>query len=115
MNTQVGKIADMLSATEDEKTPLQKEMDYVSKILGIAVCVIAVVVLVALAVLEGFNDVHDVIDSLLLAVSAGCGRRAGRLGRHPDRGAGAWCAAYGRAQRHRQETAFGGRPRAPLP
>ena len=32
-------------------------------------CVIAVVVLVALAVLEGFNDVHDVIDSLLLAVS----------------------------------------------
>ena len=69
MNTQVGKIADMLSATEDEKTPLQKEMDYVSKILGIAVCVIAVVVLVALAVLEGFNDVHDVIDSLLLAVS----------------------------------------------
>ena len=26
-------------------------------------------VLVALAVLEGFNDVHDVIDSLLLAVS----------------------------------------------
>ena len=45
MNTQVGKIADMLSATEDEKTPLQKEMDYVSKILGIAVCVIAVVVL----------------------------------------------------------------------
>ncbi|QTB89999.1 cation-translocating P-type ATPase [Bifidobacterium saguini] len=69
MNTQVGKIADMLSATEDEKTPLQKEMDYVSKILGIAVCIIAVVVLVALAVLEGFNDIHDVIDSLLLAVS----------------------------------------------
>ena len=69
MNTQVGKIADMLSATEDEKTPLQKEMDYVSKILGIAVCIIAVVVLVALAVLEGFHDIHDVIDSLLLAVS----------------------------------------------
>jgi hypothetical protein len=59
----------VISATEDEKTPLRKEMDYVSKILGIAVCVIAVVVLVALAVLEGFNDVHDVIDSLLLAVS----------------------------------------------
>ena len=69
MNTQVGKIAGMLSATEDEKTPLQKEMDYVSKILGIAVCVIAVVVLVALAVLAGFNTTQDVIDSLLLAVS----------------------------------------------
>ena len=44
-------------------------MNYVSKILGIAVCIIAVVVLVALALTEGFNDVHDVIDSLLLAVS----------------------------------------------
>ena len=69
MNTQVGKIAGMLSATEDEKTPLQKEMDYVSKILGIAVVIIAVVVLAALAFLEGFHDIHDVIDSLLLAVS----------------------------------------------
>ncbi len=69
MRTQVGKIADLLQATDDDDSPLQKEMDYVSKILGIAVCVIAVVVLVVLALTEGFNDVHDVIDSLLLAVS----------------------------------------------
>ena len=69
MGTQVGKIADLLQATEDDETPLQKEMNYVSKILGIAVCIIAVVVLVALALTEGFQDVHDVIDSLLLAVS----------------------------------------------
>ena len=69
MNTQVGKIADLLQSTEDEATPLQKEMNPGSKILGIAVCIIAVVVLLALAVLEGFHSVHDVIDSLLLAVS----------------------------------------------
>lgn len=69
MRTQVGKIADLLQATDDDDSPLQKEMNYVSKILGIAVCIIAVVVLVALALTEGFNDVHDVIDSLLLAVS----------------------------------------------
>ena len=69
MNTQVGKIADLLQSTEDEATPLQKEMNHVSKILGIAVCIIAVVVLVALALLEGFHSIHDVIDSLLLAVS----------------------------------------------
>lgn len=69
MNTQVGRIADLLQSTEDEATPLQKEMNHVSKILGIAVCIIAVVVLLALAVLEGFHSVHDVIDSLLLAVS----------------------------------------------
>ncbi len=69
MNTQVGKIADLLQSTEDDTTPLQKEMNHVSKILGIAVCIIAAVVLLALAVLEGFHSVHDVIDSLLLAVS----------------------------------------------
>lgn len=69
MNTQVGKIADLLQSTDDEATPLQKEMNHVSRILGIAVCIIAVVVLLALALLEGFHSVHDVIDSLLLAVS----------------------------------------------
>ncbi|MCI1798049.1 MAG: cation-translocating P-type ATPase [Bifidobacterium sp.] len=69
MDTQVGKIAEMLSHTNDEATPLQKEMNRVSKILGIAVVIIAVVVLIALATVEGFHDIHDVIDSLLLAVS----------------------------------------------
>ena len=69
MRTQVGKIADLLQATDDDDSPLQKEMNYVSKILGIAVCIIAVVVLVVLALTEGFNDIHDVIDSLLLSVS----------------------------------------------
>ena len=70
MNTQVGKIADMLSQTDDEDTPLQKEMTHVSKILGIAVCIIAAVVLVALFITQGFHKVpDDLIDSLLLAVS----------------------------------------------
>ena len=69
MNTQVGKIADMLAKTEDDDSPLQKEMDRVAKILGIAVCIIAVLVLVALAVMSGFHSLQDVIDSLLLAVS----------------------------------------------
>jgi magnesium-transporting ATPase (P-type) len=69
MDTQVGKIAEMLSHTNDEATPLQREMNRVSKILGVAVVLIAVVVLIALATVEGFHDIHDVIDSLLLAVS----------------------------------------------
>ena len=70
MNTQVGKIADMLSQTDDEDTPLQKEMTHVSKILGIAVCIIAAVVLVALFITQGFHKMpDDLIDLLLLAVS----------------------------------------------
>lgn len=62
MNTQVGKIADLLQATEDDESPLQKEMNYVSKVLGIAVCIIAAVVLVALAITEGFNAAGHVAD-----------------------------------------------------
>lgn len=69
MNTQVGKIADMLSQTTEESTPLEKEMDHVSKILGIAVVAIAFVVLGALWIMSGFHTIEDVIESLLLAVS----------------------------------------------
>ena len=69
MRTQVGRIADMLSQTDDDATPLQREMAHVSKILGIAVCIIAVVVLIALAAMSGFHSLDDVIESLLLAVS----------------------------------------------
>ncbi|TCD54253.1 cation-translocating P-type ATPase [Alloscardovia theropitheci] len=69
MDTQVGKIADMLSQADEEATPLEKEMDNVSRILGIAVVAIAVVVLAALWLLEGFTSIEDVIESLLLAVS----------------------------------------------
>lgn len=69
MRTQVGKIADMLSKSEEEATPLEKEMVRVSKILGVAVCIIAVVVLASMWLLEGFQTIQDIIDSLLLSVS----------------------------------------------
>lgn len=69
MSTQVGHIADMLQGAEEEPTPLQKEIARVSKMLGIAVCVIAVGVLATLAVVYGLHSIQDVIDSLLLAVS----------------------------------------------
>ena len=69
MDTQVGRIAGMLADTQEEPTPLQKEMARVSKLLGLAVCLIAVLVLAALALMEGFQTTQDLIDSLLMAVS----------------------------------------------
>ncbi len=75
MHTQVGHIADMLSATDDEQTPLQKEIERVSKILGIAVIAIAVFIILILAIQNGgfmkngsFN-INAGIQALLLAVS----------------------------------------------
>ncbi|MDQ3189404.1 MAG: cation-transporting P-type ATPase, partial [Pseudomonadota bacterium] len=44
MQTQMGSIAEMLEATAEEPTPLQKEMGRIGRMLGIAVIVIAVVV-----------------------------------------------------------------------
>ncbi|RFT39155.1 hypothetical protein CG398_06220, partial [Bifidobacteriaceae bacterium NR003] len=69
MSTQVGKIADMLSKSDEESTPLEREMVRVSKVLGIAVCIIAAVVLASMWLLEGFHSIQDIIDSLLLSVS----------------------------------------------
>lgn len=75
MHTQVGHIADMLSSTEDEQTPLQKEIERVSKILGIAVIAIAVLIIVILAIQNGGfmkNGTFSVeagIQALLLVVS----------------------------------------------
>lgn len=70
MHTQVGKIADMLSQDSgDNRTPLQKEMAGVSKVLGIAVIAICVVVIIALWLSQGFHSFEDGINALLLAVS----------------------------------------------
>lgn len=43
MNTEVGKIADMLTNSEDEETPLQKKLAVLSKQLGL-ICLIIVIV-----------------------------------------------------------------------
>ena len=44
MNTEVGKIADMLSADEDEVTPIQKKLSKTGKIISIGVIIIAAVI-----------------------------------------------------------------------
>ena len=108
MNTQVGKIADMLSQTDDEDTPLQKEMTHVSKILGIAVCIIAAVVLVAV---HHAGLPQDARRSHRLAAAgrfAGRRRSAGRSCDDSDGCSRARRAAHGQAQRHRQEAELRG-------
>ncbi|HOX39470.1 MAG TPA: cation-translocating P-type ATPase [Candidatus Brocadiia bacterium] len=47
LETELGKIAKLLSAVEAEETPLQKQLNKVGKWLGIVICVICVVVFVA--------------------------------------------------------------------
>ena len=69
MATEMGSIAEMLEATEEEPTPLQKEVSRIGRMLGIAVVVIAVVVVGAVLLISDIRGAGDVITVLLLGVS----------------------------------------------
>ncbi len=69
MDTQMGAIAQLLDATEEELTPLQREISHVSKVLGLTVIGIAVVVMVLAAVVNDVRSAADLVTVLLLGVS----------------------------------------------
>ncbi len=69
MDTEMGKIAEIISRTEDEKTPLQKTLAGLSRILSICVLGISVFIFI-FSVLQsgGFTGGH-VLEMFLLAIS----------------------------------------------
>jgi P-type Ca2+ transporter type 2C len=69
MGTEMGRIARLLGATEAERTPLQREVDLIGKALGIAVVVIAGVVVGAILATSDIGDASDVVSVLLVGVS----------------------------------------------
>lgn len=69
MGTEIGHIADMLSNTETSKTPLQKQLDSLSKIIAsIAAAALVLVVLLGLAQGQSFDTLF--ITGVALAVAA---------------------------------------------
>ncbi len=69
MATEVGSIAGMLDATAEERTPLQKEISRIGRMLGAAVVVIAIVVVVTILLVSDIRTASQVITVLLLGVS----------------------------------------------
>ena len=69
MATEMGSIAEMLETTQQDPSPLQKEIASVGKLLGIAVIVIAVVVMTVTALVNDVSTLHDFVTVLLLGVS----------------------------------------------
>ncbi|HET9595577.1 MAG TPA: cation-translocating P-type ATPase [Anaeromyxobacteraceae bacterium] len=67
--TEIGKIAGSLHAAEAGPTPLQRELDHVGKLLGLAVIAIAVVISLTIVFVQHLRSLHDLVDVLLLAVS----------------------------------------------
>ena len=69
MNTQMGSIAEMLEATKEEPTPLQKEIGRLGRWLGVAVVIIAAVVMGTIFLIADIRTNDDIIAVLLLGVS----------------------------------------------
>lgn len=69
MGTEMGAIANLLGETEREPTPLEREIALVGKMLGIAVVVIAVVVMATVWLVSGVDTAAEAVTVLLLGVS----------------------------------------------
>jgi magnesium-transporting ATPase (P-type) len=69
MHTEMGAIAAMLEATQEEPTPLQKEVARIGRMLGVAVVLIAAIVVAAVLLTSKVRGPAELIDVLLLGVS----------------------------------------------
>ncbi len=74
MRTEMGRIATMLEETTAEKTPLQRELDRTGRQLGVVVIAIAIVMIIAVVVVEDVRGLraflHVLIFGVALAVAA---------------------------------------------
>jgi Ca2+-transporting ATPase len=69
MGTEIGHIADLLATTEADKTPLQKQLDGLSKIIA-AIAGVALLLVIALGLIRGQSFDTLFITGVALAVAA---------------------------------------------
>ena len=69
MDTEMGKIAEIIQSTQEGETPLQKRLSHLSKILSILVLGICVVIFAVRLITSGEFSAEGIIDSFMLAVA----------------------------------------------
>ena len=69
MQTEMGKIADVLTQTKDEVTPLQKKLNGISKVLSFAVLGISVFIFLFKLFMEMDFHLEVILESFIIAVS----------------------------------------------
>jgi potassium/sodium efflux P-type ATPase len=69
MHTEVGAIAGLLEAAEEPPTPLEREIARIGRVLGIAVVVVAAIVVATILALSHPRSMAEIVDVLLLGVS----------------------------------------------
>ena len=69
MRTEMGRIAELLQQTPDEATPLQRELDRVGKLLGMAVVAIAVAMVATILLVQEVHGFQAIFHVLILGVA----------------------------------------------
>ena len=69
METEMGKIAGALAATEEEQTPLQKRLDELGKTLSKLVLGICVFIFIFNLVMAGSFSINSILETFMVAVS----------------------------------------------
>ncbi len=69
MNTEVGKIAQIINSTEEGTTPLQEKLNKLGKTLGMAALVICLIIF-AVGIIYGKEPIHMFMTAVSLAVAA---------------------------------------------
>ena len=69
MNTEVGKIADIINTAKDTETPLQQKLNKLGKTLGIVALVICAIIF-GIGLLYGKEPIHMFMTAVSLAVAA---------------------------------------------
>jgi len=69
MNTEVGKIANIINTTIDTETPLQHKLNKLGKVLGVAALLICILIFVV-GFLYGKEPIHMFMTAVSLAVAA---------------------------------------------
>ncbi|MBU0627849.1 MAG: calcium-translocating P-type ATPase, PMCA-type [Nanoarchaeota archaeon] len=70
MNSEIGKIAELIQKTEETITPLQEKLEHMGKFLGIAVIIIAAIVFLVGILRAKLTPLDMLIASIALAVAA---------------------------------------------
>ena len=69
MNTEVGKIADIINSSEETSTPLQEKLNKLGKTLGIAALAICAIIFIV-GLFYGKEPIHMFMSAVSLAVAA---------------------------------------------
>ena len=69
MNTQVGKIANIINETDEMQTPLQEKLNKLGKTLGIVAIAVCVIIFI-IGLLQGKEPIHMFMSAVSLAVAA---------------------------------------------